>query len=173
MEGIVSQAVKKCPFLKKTPMEQIRKLSSMPASRAAGLVEMECSALTQLASLKCPMMKKAIKIQSSFISTSRTMFATTNTELGIPQIAAEKTFVQPQPGILRLTEGSAFDYESFYEQELDKKKTDRSYRYFNNINRLAQKFPHAHTGSGEHVTVWCSNDYLGMSKHPEVLENMK
>ncbi|KAJ3055092.1 mitochondrial 5-aminolevulinate synthase, partial [Rhizoclosmatium hyalinum] len=30
----------------------------------------------------------------------------------------------------------------------------------------------AHTGTGEHVTVWCSNDYLGMSKHPEVMETM-
>ena len=57
--------------------------------------------------------------------------------------------------------------------ELEKKKLDRSYRYFNNINRLAKKFPEARTGSGEQVTVWCSNDYLGMSKHPLVLDAMK
>jgi 5-aminolevulinate synthase len=66
-----------------------------------------------------------------------------------------------------------FDYETFYNQELEKKKNDRSYRYFNNINRLAQNYPSALTGTGEQVTVWCANDYLGMSKHPEVLETMK
>lgn len=68
---------------------------------------------------------------------------------------------------------NAFDYEAFYEAQLEKKHQDKSYRYFNNINRLAQLFPTAHTGSGEHVTVWCSNDYLGMSKHPAVVESMK
>jgi 5-aminolevulinate synthase len=66
-----------------------------------------------------------------------------------------------------------FDYEGFYSTELDKKHKDRSYRYFNNINRLAAKFPVAHTAShGEEVDVWCSNDYLGMSKNPVVLETM-
>ena len=46
-------------------------------------------------------------------------------------------------------------------------------RYFNNINRLAERFPIAHTGSEEEVTVWCSNDYLGMGRNPHVLETMK
>ncbi|KAA1073182.1 mitochondrial 5-aminolevulinate synthase [Puccinia graminis f. sp. tritici] len=67
-----------------------------------------------------------------------------------------------------------FDYEKFYNNELEKKHQDKSYRYFNNINRLAAKFPIAHTAEPkEEVTVWCSNDYLGMSKHPLVLESMK
>lgn len=67
-----------------------------------------------------------------------------------------------------------FDYEMFYNAELEKKHKDKSYRYFNNINRLAAKFPVAHTGSTkEEVHVWCSNDYLGMSKNPVVLESMQ
>ncbi|KAL4890467.1 pyridoxal phosphate-dependent transferase [Aspergillus ambiguus] len=66
-----------------------------------------------------------------------------------------------------------FDYNGFYNAELDKKHKDKSYRYFNNINRLAQEFPRAHTAStGERVTVWCSNDYLGMGRNPEVLATM-
>jgi 5-aminolevulinate synthase len=69
--------------------------------------------------------------------------------------------------------GKPFDYEDFFVGELDKKHKDQSYRYFNNINRLAAKFPVAHTGSqSEEVDVWCSNDYLGMSKNPVVLETM-
>ncbi|KAA8643105.1 hypothetical protein EYZ11_004999 [Aspergillus tanneri] len=67
----------------------------------------------------------------------------------------------------------AFDYQAFYRTELDKKHKDKSYRYFNNINRLAQEFPEAHTASREErVTVWCSNDYLGMGRNREVLDSM-
>jgi 5-aminolevulinate synthase len=68
---------------------------------------------------------------------------------------------------------ASFDYEAFFVGELDKKHKDQSYRYFNNINRLAARFPVAHTGSqSDEVDVWCSNDYLGMSKNPVVLETM-
>jgi 5-aminolevulinate synthase len=67
-----------------------------------------------------------------------------------------------------------FDYEAFYHQELEKKHKDKSYRYFNNINRLAQDFPKAHTADPDHqVNVWCSNDYLGMGRHPQVINAMK
>lgn len=66
-----------------------------------------------------------------------------------------------------------FDYEAFYQNELDKKHKDKSYRYFNNINRLAQEFPRAHMSApNERVTVWCSNDYLGMGRNPHVLNKM-
>lgn len=66
-----------------------------------------------------------------------------------------------------------FDYEEFYQNELDKKHKDKSYRYFNNINRLAKEFPRAHMANKEDkVTVWCSNDYLGMGRNPQVLKTM-
>jgi 5-aminolevulinate synthase len=66
-----------------------------------------------------------------------------------------------------------FDYEGFYHNELEKKHKDKSYRYFNNINRLAKEFPRAHMASKEDkVTVWCSNDYLGMGSNPHVLRTM-
>jgi 5-aminolevulinate synthase len=66
-----------------------------------------------------------------------------------------------------------FSYESFYQAELDKKHKDKSYRYFNNINRLAKEFPAAHLASTkEKVAVWCSNDYLGMGRNPAVLKKM-
>lgn len=68
---------------------------------------------------------------------------------------------------------SKFDYEGFYTNELDKKHKDKSYRYFNNINRLAQEFPQAHMSAlEERVTVWCSNDYLGMGRNQQVLNKM-
>ncbi|RXW25188.1 hypothetical protein EST38_g653 [Candolleomyces aberdarensis] len=68
---------------------------------------------------------------------------------------------------------TGFNYEAFYTEELDKKHKDKSYRYFNNINRLAQKFPVAHTARvTDEVEVWCANDYLGMGNNPVVLETM-
>ena len=57
--------------------------------------------------------------------------------------------------------GKPFNYEAFYQNELDKKHKDKSYRYFNNINRLAKNFPKAHMETEDKiVTVFCSNDYV-------------
>ncbi|KAI1881483.1 hypothetical protein JX265_000309 [Neoarthrinium moseri] len=67
-----------------------------------------------------------------------------------------------------------FDYDGFYEVELDKKHKDKSYRYFNNINRLAKEFPTAHMANkDERVTVWCANDYLGMGTNKKVISKMQ
>lgn len=66
-----------------------------------------------------------------------------------------------------------YDYHGFYKTELDKKHRDKSYRYFNNINRLAEEFPRAHMHNAhKRVTVWCSNDYLGMGSNRKVLDTM-
>ena len=80
--------------------------------------------------------------------------------------SAESAKRAPTPG--------GFNYESFYVEELEKKHKDASYRYFNNINRKADKFPIAHTGNvKDEVEVWCANDYLGMGNNPVVLETMQ
>lgn len=65
-----------------------------------------------------------------------------------------------------------FAYEDFFHEQIMKKKKDHSYRVFRKVNRLAGagQFPTAKEYSwGERpITVWCSNDYLGVSCHPEV-----
>ncbi|PVU85054.1 hypothetical protein BB560_007173 [Smittium megazygosporum] len=72
------------------------------------------------------------------------------------------------------TSYSSFDYEGLFEAKLDAKRKDKSYRYFNNINRLVQNYPKAHTADKQQqVDVWCSNDYLSMSGNPLVLEATK
>lgn len=66
-----------------------------------------------------------------------------------------------------------FDYEAVPRSVLDKKHEDGSYRYFNNINRMAKEFPLAHMARKEDkVNVWCSNDYLGMGRSPTTLGAM-
>ncbi|XP_055343778.1 5-aminolevulinate synthase, non-specific, mitochondrial-like isoform X2 [Paramacrobiotus metropolitanus] len=66
----------------------------------------------------------------------------------------------------------AFDYGKFMQKKIDDKKNDHSYRIFKKVNRSAQNFPYGRefTGDEKNITVWCSNDYLGMSRHPKVLE---
>ncbi|CCC68352.1 hypothetical protein NCAS_0B02680 [Naumovozyma castellii] len=67
-----------------------------------------------------------------------------------------------------------FDYDGLFDAELNKKRLDKSYRYFNNINRLAREFPLAHRQlENDKVTVWCSNDYLALSKNQQVVDKMK
>ncbi|GAK67737.1 delta-aminolevulinic acid synthase [Moesziomyces antarcticus] len=67
-----------------------------------------------------------------------------------------------------------FHYEQFYHDQLQAKHADKSYRYFNNINRLAGNAPKGHlSAEADEITVWCANDYQNMSRHPAVLEAMK
>ena len=54
-----------------------------------------------------------------------------------------------------------FPYESLYQSLIDKKKEDKSYRYFRSITRLKDQFPFAQCSrTGKKLDVWCSNDYV-------------
>ncbi len=67
------------------------------------------------------------------------------------------------------------NYDALFRSELDALKKEGNYRVFAELERYAGDFPRAkrHCGEGEgDVTVWCSNDYLGMGQHPDVLAAM-
>ena len=65
------------------------------------------------------------------------------------------------------------EYESFFKTRLDALKAEGRYRVFADLERRAGEFPRAfdHRG-GSAITVWCSNDYLGMGQHPAVIAAM-
>ncbi|GAA0622038.1 MULTISPECIES: 5-aminolevulinate synthase [Thalassospira] len=70
------------------------------------------------------------------------------------------------------------NYNTFFKDALSGLKAEGRYRVFANLERIVGKFPKAlyHPDNGEaprEITVWCSNDYLGMGQHPKVLEAMQ
>jgi len=67
------------------------------------------------------------------------------------------------------------NYETFFRKQLDGLRREGNYRVFADLQRHAGNFPratHYRERGQAPVTVWCSNDYLGMGQHPMVLEAM-
>jgi len=67
------------------------------------------------------------------------------------------------------------NYQNFFTAALDRLRDERRYRVFADIERLAGQFPTAlwHSREGPRkITVWCSNDYLGMGQSRDVTRAM-
>jgi 5-aminolevulinate synthase len=199
MDTIIRQSKAMCPFMKAASPATLRALTTAARPQASPCG----GAMSKLQVLahRCPVMGKAMAVQSSkygaaaglraLSSHSKTGRASIHTSrpngarpVETPVIQGRDNARAPQGVYSRKPESplsagdgcqssSKFNYESFYRNELDKKHKDKSYRYFNNINRLAKNFPRAHMSDKKDcVTVWCANDYLGMGRNPRVLDKM-
>ena len=64
------------------------------------------------------------------------------------------------------------DYQAYFQSELGQLRQEGNYRVFVDLKRQKGAFPKADwrdKGQEKPVTIWCSNDYLGMGQHPYVI----
>lgn len=67
------------------------------------------------------------------------------------------------------------DFDALFTEQLGALKEEGNYRIFAEMERQCGAFPQARNhrdGASRDVTVWCSNDYLGMGQHPDVVSAM-
>lgn len=69
-------------------------------------------------------------------------------------------------------------FERFFRERLGELKAEGRYRIFADLERQAGRYPRAlwrerPDGPAREVTIWCSNDYLAMGQHPEVIAAMQ
>lgn len=96
---------------------------------------------------------------------------TASAPLSLVQSSVQEAFAQP---------GSAATarsfYDSFFDLRLQELHREGRYRVFANLERQVGRFPKAlmrlPDGSERDVTLWCSNDYLGMGHHAVVIDAM-
>ncbi|MCS6758994.1 MAG: 5-aminolevulinate synthase, partial [Candidatus Devosia euplotis] len=69
------------------------------------------------------------------------------------------------------------DYRGIFEDAIDALRTEKRYRVFADLERVAGQFPKAiyrdNADNQRDITIWCSNDYLGMGQHPKVISAMQ
>ena len=160
MESLTKASLKVCPFVKShssSAMKQLAKNSSLVNEAS-----------------HCPVMGPAIQAKRSYSHASKSVSAQATDAIKVTKLNHDATANANASKLNSFsTNESSTDYNGFFDNELKKKREDNSYRFFNNINRLAKEFPKAHLQNEEDkVMVWCSNDYLGMGKNQEVFNSM-
>ena len=69
------------------------------------------------------------------------------------------------------------NYDAIFRQAIDRLHDEGRYRVFIDILRTKGSFPNANCFHGHNgpkpITVWCSNDYLAMGQHPDVIAAME
>ena len=99
-----------------------------------------------------------------------------STPLALHRVNLDQDFIgiNRQSGIAlpsMTVENQLFKYDRFFDEKIAAKKRDNSYRVFKRIERKSGLFPQAEAKTeleSRTITVWCSNDYLGLGQHPKL-----
>ncbi|GMM30496.1 5-aminolevulinate synthase [Martiniozyma asiatica (nom. inval.)] len=159
MEAITKTSLKVCPFVRSHSSASMKQLA-------------KSSGLTSQAQ-HCPIMGPALIAKRHYSHPSRSVQAQATEKVSAGKLQHDQIAAANASKVNFDSNETAIDYDGFFKNQISKKRDDNSYRYFNNINRLAKEFPKAHLESEEDkVMVWCSNDYLGMGKNQQVYESM-
>ncbi|MBL8599157.1 MAG: 5-aminolevulinate synthase [Devosia sp.] len=69
------------------------------------------------------------------------------------------------------------DYRGIFEDAVDALRAEKRYRVFADLERIAGRFPRAvyrdQSDNAREITIWCSNDYLGMGQHAVTIAAMQ
>ncbi|OQR77669.1 5-aminolevulinate synthase [Tropilaelaps mercedesae] len=174
-------AIMSCPFVSRLTMSYVKKY----ASPLIAMYQRQCpylarsvntaSACSQQASVKqsfnCPVDVEGRCNRCPFLAANKAAIKSVSTADAVE--FSEGPWTEEEPA-----GKPQFGYESHFSMMIAKKKMDHSYRVFKKVNRLAAEFPKATEHSSESddskpITVWCSNDYLGMSRHEKVKEAVR
>lgn len=173
--------VTQCPFLSQSGNQEVAKKASAPSqediptpSVCRGQLEIEIRDAVETEKVEY---KEIMEVQDNHAAQiSNKILDTIKASIKVPP-----TNCKPVPTVNPVDAEEPFDYDSFMEGKITEKKKDHSYRVFKKVNRRADGFPYAEDYSGgldrqvlkpgeepRRISVWCSNDYLGMSRHPQV-----
>ncbi|KAJ7994450.1 hypothetical protein DPEC_G00249390 [Dallia pectoralis] len=118
------------------------------------------------------------------VTPARAMAGSSSTPGGLAGSSLMKKLLKQRPtGVSHLLQEnmprsvSNFHYDDFFERKIEEKKNDHTYRVFKTVNRRAADFPMGDDytlslSDKRDVSVWCSNDYLGMSRHERVVSSI-
>ncbi|XP_063605302.1 5-aminolevulinate synthase, erythroid-specific, mitochondrial-like isoform X2 [Penaeus indicus] len=166
-----TEGEKKCPFLNnknlvKQASREVQEDIIDLAAREQGPSEHEAKPKDQV---KCPFLaSQGIPVANvTVIEAPSGHEAKPKDQVKCPFLASQGTSV--------VEEQELFPYNDFFQEQIARKKADHSYRVFKKVSRMASQFPKAkeYSWGEKEITVWCSNDYLGMSRHEKVREAVK
>jgi len=160
----VSAGVMPCPFLSRLPSQFIKNYSGKLLKTYGEHCPVVSQGVTHSLAATSPLTKESQQ-QAKCPAGKLTMQTSAMKASPIKPITDFNDDIE-----VKDLDNNTFEYESFFENQIQKKKMDHSYRIFKKVNRDAKMFPAAREFSWgkKDITVWCSNDYLGMSAHPAV-----
>ncbi|RUS70354.1 hypothetical protein EGW08_021880 [Elysia chlorotica] len=192
-------AMKSCPFLNKLSLNGIRQFapllmgkadtcpymrqtyrlkSFLKGEQASAAPTTQAAKASSQASVQSETMRPAMLPENSPATAGAQCPFLAESKFSVSRASPEvQEDVPKMDNLKEKTESDKhFDYESYFSRQLQKKKEDHTYRIFKNVMRDATSFPKAFdmsSGKRKDITVWCSNDYLGMSWHPKVQEAVR